>query len=419
MPLKRPPEPLGFEMYGPEPSLPDFPELEWRSRIDRVQQLMSESSVDLLVLWSEKNIRYFSGFTSIHWNLPSLQPLVVLIPATGAPACITSEFLRTTTEAQSWIRDIRCRADVNEHSEAVLRQFPLDVAEEIREMGYGTARIALEMGSIGYMYIPRPLNDILGFMRALPDADFVDGDRIIWGCREIKSQLEIDRLVVAAGIHRKAMEAVVEGYRPGMTEAEVGTLFICTAYEAGAESVLTGNIMCGAAKDGVADTKHSFDGVTIGRDDHLELDLSVSYKGYWADMARVINVGPVGEAFAQESAALRRAFESVVEAARPGMSVRRLQEVFYAAGGCETPDEMAGHGIGLDIHEPPMVTLDSDAMLKPGMTLEIEPFLLRGWRSRGGGGLFHYENLIIITESGATAVYSLDPNILQVAHPIP
>src|SRR6266568_3361524 len=125
MPLKRAPEPAGFEMYGPQPSLPDFPEAEWRARLDRVQRLMNAVSVDLMVLWSEKNIRYFSGFTSTHWNLASLQPLVVLIPASGAPTCVTSEFLRTTTEAQSWIRDIRCRADVNEHSEAIVRQVPL------------------------------------------------------------------------------------------------------------------------------------------------------------------------------------------------------------------------------------------------------------------------------------------------------
>jgi Xaa-Pro dipeptidase len=415
--LTRPPEPNGYEMWGPEPTLADFPREEWSRRIAAVQKHMVDADIELLVLWSEHNIRYFSGFTSTHWSLLSLQPQVVLIPANGQPIAITSEFLRTTTEAQSWIRDIRCRAEVNEHSEAVLREFPVDVAHEIRDLGFARARIGLEMGDIGYMHIPRPLNDILAFMHALPGAEFVAGDATIWKCRQIKSPLEIERLVQAAAIHRTATEAVVAGYRPGMTEADVGKLFICSAYDNGAENVISGNIMCGAAKEGVYDTKHAFDGVDIGPRDYLEIDLAVCFHGYWADMARVLNVGEVDPAFAQLSQQAREAFETVVAETRPGMTVRELQELFYRAGGCDTPDEMAGHGIGLDVHEPPMVTLDSPAVLQAGMTFEIEPCLLRGRRVDGGPGLMHYENLVIITESGCTPVYTLDPSVLQVATP--
>jgi Xaa-Pro aminopeptidase len=285
-------------------------------------------------------------------------------------------------------------------------------------MGFGAGRIALEMGPRGDMFIPRPLNDILAFMKGLSAAEFVNGDAVIWGCRQIKSPLEIERLATAGAIHREAVRAVVEEFRAGMTEADVGTIFICAAYRAGAELVVPGNIMCGAAKEGVFDTKHSFDDVAIERNDYLEIDLAVGYKGYWADMARVLNAGPISEEFARDSDLLRRSFEAVVDAAKPGLSVRDLQRVFYEAGGCETPNEMAGHGIGLDIHEPPALTSDSTAVLEAGMALEVEPFFSRGWRSRGGGGLFHYENLIVITESGCTPVYSLDPEIIQVASPI-
>jgi Xaa-Pro aminopeptidase len=405
-------------MYGPAPTLPDVPEAEWQHRVGRAQALMQGAGIDLLVLWGEKNVRYFSGFTSTHWNMVSVQPLVVLLPAQGDAVAIGAEFFRSTIEAQSWIRDIRCPVVVDEHSEAEIRRFPKHVAAEIHSMGGATGRIALEMGPRGGMTIPRPLNDILAFIDELGSAHVVDGDGVIWGCREIKSGLEIERLVTAAEIHRMATSAVVDGFRPGMTEADVGTLFICAAYEAGAELVLTGNIMCGAAKEGVFDTKHSFDAVGIAQDDYLELDLAVAYKGYWADMARILNAGPVDPEFARGSEQLREAFEAVVQAARPGLPIAQLQRVFYEAGGCETSEEMAGHGIGLDIHEPPMLTADSAAVLAAGMTLEVEPFFDRGWRSRGGRGLFHYENLIIITDSGCTPVYTLDPAIIQVNHPI-
>ena len=406
-------------MHGPAPSFPDVPEGEWHARIAKAQGLMLENGIDLLVLWGDKNIRYFSGYTSTHWNMISVQPLVVLLPAEGDATAIAAEFFRTTVESQSWIRDIRCPVDVDEHSEAVIRRWPAFVAAEIKELGFAKARIALEQGEQGGMYIPRPLNDILLFKDELDQAEFVDGDGVIWGCRGIKSPLEIDRLTTAASIHREAMSAAVQRFEPGMTESDVGKLFICAAYEAGAEMVVPGNIMCGAAKEGMLDTWHSFEGAAIGRDDYLELDLALSYRGYWADMARVLSAGPVSEAFAARSHAMRESFEAMVEAARPGLPVTEWQRVYFESGGCETPDELAGHGIGMDVHEPPIVTRDSEAVLEPGMTFEIEPFIVPGgWRTQGGEGMFHYENLVVITDSGAVPVYTLHPEILQVSNPI-
>src|SRR3990172_2517615 len=100
MTLKKAPEPKGYELYGPEPTLPDFPYSEWAARIDKVQRLMREEDIDLLMLWSETNVRYFTAFTSTHWRLPSIQPLVALIPVDGAPLVVAPQLFRWTVEAQ-------------------------------------------------------------------------------------------------------------------------------------------------------------------------------------------------------------------------------------------------------------------------------------------------------------------------------
>jgi len=57
------------------------------------------------------------------------------------------------------------------------------------------------------------------------------GDKVIFGCRMVKSPLEIERLTRSAAIHKKAMTAVAQKYRPGMTEHDVGRIFLMTAYE--------------------------------------------------------------------------------------------------------------------------------------------------------------------------------------------
>jgi Xaa-Pro aminopeptidase len=165
------------------------------------------------------------------------------------------------------------------------------------------------------------------------------------------------------------------------------------------------------------DTKHSYEGVTIQKDDYLHVDIFLTYKGYHADMARVLNVGPVSETFKKHHEQCWRAFDAVVEKVKPGMTVRQLHRILYEAGGIETLEEMAGHGVGLDVHEPPMLTASSEVIIQPGMCVEVEPWI-GSFRKQGGPGFVHVENLIIITERGCKPVLGLSREIMQVANPI-
>jgi len=416
MVMKKPPEGQGYEMYGPDPHLPDVPHAELKARLDRARKLMRENDVDLLMLWSRQNCRYFAGYSSIHWQVPSIQPMVMLLPVDGDPVVVIPEFFRWTVEAQCWVRDIRGQ-DAG-HQVNAERDLPREVAEVVKEMGYGKANIALEKGELGNMWIPRPLNDIETLIKSLPDARFVDGDKVVWGCRMIKSALEIDRMTKAAAIHRQAFQAILDEYRPGMTEQDVGKIFAKTAAEKGSEWALPGHIFCGDMKEGVLDTGWHFDGVTFGKGDYMSLDMGLRYKGYWADMGRFVFVGPTPEDYKRGTEACWRAFDKAVEAARPGVPAREVYDVLVKAeeeAGL-FPIEIGGHGIGLDIHEPPAVTATEETLLEPGMCLEIEPCaIMGGFKKDGHTGMFHYENLVIITEDGATPVMGLPRKHLEVA----
>jgi Xaa-Pro dipeptidase len=417
MSLIKPPEPNGYALFGPEPTLPDVPYAEWKARIEKARKLMRESKIDLLMLASEKNCRYFTASTHGHWLAPSILPQVALIPVESEPVILCGEFFRTTFEAQSWIRDIRGQVDA--HQIPHEREFPKEIAAVIKEMGYGKATIAIEQGPLGHLYIPRPINHIRAFMEELPEARLVDGDKIIWGCRMIKSPLEIERLRQAAAILRQAYATIVESYRPGMTEKEVGKIFMHSLVESGADWVQSSHISCGAAKEGVIDTMAHFDGITIHRGDCLGIDIVVPYKGYWADSGRVFNVGPVSEGFKKIYELAWRAFDAAAEAAKPGARAKDLwsahAEVMKEAG--FEPFEMCGHGIGLDIHEPPVLGYTDETVLEPGMAMELETGGFLGLRSAGGVGMVHYENLLIITERGHEIVHGLRRDIIQVTHP--
>ncbi|MBI5118228.1 aminopeptidase P family protein [Candidatus Poribacteria bacterium] len=416
MALKKAPEPQGYELYGPTPKFPDVPYAEWKARIDKVKKLMRKEGIDLLMLWMKQNCRYFACFTSGHWELPSIQPLVALIPVDGEPVALTGEFFRWTVEAQSWIRDIRTQLDV--HQADSERAFPKDVAQAVKDMGYEKATIALEKGPLGHMYIPRPLNDIETLMKALPHAKFVDGDKVIWECRMIKSPLEIERLTKAAMIYKQALSTVVEKYRPGMTENDVGKIYVCAAIENGADKTGIGHIMCGSDREGMWDTGHYFDGCTINRGDYLSLDTPVRYKGYWADMGRIINVGPATESWKNYWDAIGRGFDAAVKVARPGVKAKEVWKAVNDAveeGGL-MGFEMYGHGIGIDVQEPPVLGMTGEDILEAGMTFEVESLGGSALRKFGGPGIFQYENLVIITENGCSPVIGLPHHIIETTH---
>ncbi|MEW6440060.1 MAG: Xaa-Pro peptidase family protein [bacterium] len=417
MMLKKAPQPQGFELYGPQPSFPDVPHAEWRVRIDKARRLMKENQVDLLMLWSPNNCKYFTAYRSMHWVIPSIQPMVALIPAEGEPVAVAGELFRWTIEGMSWVRDIRGQEDVHQLSSE--RGFPKEVAETVKDMGHEKSRIAIENGRLGHMYIPRPLCDIQTLMNALPKAQFVDGDRVIWGCRMTKSPLEIERLTRAAAIHKQAMTAVAEKYRPGMTEYDVGRIFLLTAYENGADHVERGHICCGPEREGMWDTPYVR--AAIHKGDLLYIDMILNYEGYWADMGRVFNVGPATESWKKSHRVIHEGFDAAVAVMKPGVTGR---EVWQAVNRVVEPAglgsfEMFGHGIGLDVHEPPVLgRTEEEIILQPGMTFEVESLGIGegGLRNMGGMGGFQHENLVVITETGAYAVHGCPRDIMETSY---
>jgi Xaa-Pro aminopeptidase len=167
------------------------------------------------------------------------------------------------------------------------------------------------------------------------------------------------------------------------------------------------------------DTGFHWEEVEILRDDYLWIDMAMHYKGYWADNGRSFQVGPVTEAWRKGYDTMYKAFDAVVDVAKPGVPAKKLWEalakVEQDAG--YPPIEIAGHGTGLDLHEPPILSPTNETILEPGMVFEVEPAVLPGWRKFGGLGVLHYENMVIINEKGCEVTHGLRRGIIQVNHP--
>lgn len=398
------------------PRFPDYPYSEWTTRITRAQQLMEENGVDCLVLWERENIRYFFGFQTIHWWLKSIQSAVGIIPLEGEPIIIVPGFFQGNAEGLTWANNIRIIP--NPHQPKIMRELPGDVAEVIKEIGYGNKRIALESGPLGCMYIPRPVNDIEALKATLPDAKFVDGDKVIWGCRMIKSPLELERIRKSIQATIAVQLAIVTGYRPGMTEVDLWK--IINKVQAEQEGIRLGDditgwahFICSADKASFSDVQ-ALEGAPITKDGVISYDATSYYKGYGPDNARIWQVGPI-------TPEIRRAYDTIFAAEdaagdmlKPGVTANEVYEAMYSVvreAGYQCLD-MGGHGVGLDSHEPPSIDAWNPQIIEEGMTLSIEPWLITK-----DGGIFGIQDTYVVTKTGCFKIDGLDRNIIQVYHP--
>jgi Xaa-Pro aminopeptidase len=129
------------------------------------------------------------------------------------------------------------------------------------------------------------------------------------------------------------------------------------------------------------------------------MDFGVILNGYCSDMTRTVHLGsPTAKERATYETVLE-AQESGVAAVRGGVSCAEIDEsargVLRKAGLAEAFTHSTGHGVGLEIHEPPRIGAKETARLLPGMIITIEP----GIYLAGQFGI-RIEDMVAVTESG-------------------
>jgi len=266
------------------------------------------------------------------------------------------------------------------------------------------------------------LCDIDAFRDALPDARFVDGDKVIWGCRMIKSPLEIERIRKSVEGIRAIEATLVEEFRPGMTEVELSRILHLKAD--GLEGIclrdnafgLKGHFSCSLERAPIADVM-AIEGVTITKGDYISFDMSFIYRGYLADNARVYQVGPITDTMRSNYELIWQCEDRAADILRPGVKANELFNAFYEpieAAGFRASD-MAGHGVGLINHEPPSIDGWNEMVIEEGMTLSIEGGLSR---RRGAEVSLHIQDTFVVTDKGCYKLEGLRRDIIQVSHPI-
>jgi Xaa-Pro aminopeptidase len=361
-----------------------FETTEFKARLTRAQSRMNSADLDAILLTTEPDIRYFTGYLTRFWESPC-RPWFLVLPRSGDPIAVIPS-IGAALMARTWITDIRTwRApDLEDDGISLL-------AETLRNIG---PRIGTPSGLQSHLRMP--LGDFARLNAALPQPIGADAD-ILRSLRLVKSEAEIEKIKTACQIATRAFERVPEIARIGQPLAPVFRDFQRLCLDEGADWVpyLAG----AAAPGGYGDVISPADDRPLEAGDVLMLDTGLVHDGYFCDFDRNFSVGSPSPDVAAGHSRLIEATYAAFEAARPGATAAELFHVMDkivtgGAGGSEAG--RYGHGLGMNLTEWPSLIPTDHTPLVEGMVLTLEP----GIELAPGRALVHEEN-IVIRENGA------------------
>jgi Xaa-Pro aminopeptidase len=215
--------------------------------------------------------------------------------------------------------------------------------------------------------------------------------------RRVKDEDELALMTEAALLGCRLFEGILSFIRPGLTEIEVAAELEHRARLLGAEGMSFETIVASGVRSARPHGRAT--SAPLLRRGFLTLDFGIILKGYCSDMTRTVCLGKPRAKERSTYEAVLEAQEAAVAAVGSGVSCGEVDEaarsVLRKAGLAEAFSHSTGHGVGLEIHEPPRIGAGQTTRLQAGMVVTIEPGVYLA--NRFG---IRIEDMVAVTASG-------------------
>jgi len=409
--MKKPyqPEPDPVAAEGPTFTVPAA---EINRRLLAIQAVLKTQKIDALFIVQRVDLLYFSG---------TAQNGFLYIPAEGAPLLFIKRYLpRARMESPL------------EHIVGIesIKEIPGIISDF---HGRFPSVLGLEMDVL-------PVNTFHFYQRLFTAKKFVDGSPFIHQVRMLKSNWEIEQLEQTAELSRRTFEYMQTVIRPGISEMEFAGLYETFARRLGhgaglrVRDFLTEgypwHVLSGknGGMVGMLDSPASGAGTSVafpcGAGDKLlasnepiMVDLGFVLNGYHMDETRMFAIGSIPARALKACRAAIEIHNAVLDAVKPDITVAELfahsrktaESLGYAEPYLGPPGlkvAFIGHGIGLELVEPPIMARDKSDRLKPGMVFALEPKLV--FHNEFSAGV---ESVFTVTETGARLISKVPVDI--------
>ena len=372
-----------------------FERNEFVSRVEKAQETISKCQLDAILISTEADIRYFTGFMTQFWQSPTRPWFVIILPEVAPIAVIPSIGIRLMQDC--YISEIYSWSSPDEFDDGI--GLLLRVIDE--NLSPGLKRVGLLMGK--ETSFRAPLADILKLTAPDTKMQISDVTSEIQQIRMKKSEPEIEKLKFVCGIVSQVFEDLPNWLLEKLPLSELFRTFKIKALELGVDDVsyLVGSAGQGGYFDIIAPPTSRF----LRSGDIFMLDTGCVWDGYFSDFDRNFALKSASNEAFEAHKKLIDATVTAVDSIVPGKTTsqdlfRVMSEVIYPN---IDPSDLKidnvgrlGHGLGIQLTEPPSHTSWDTTVLQPSMTLTIEPSIFYGKESF----LMVAEENILITKVG-------------------
>jgi Xaa-Pro aminopeptidase len=343
------------------------------ARRARIQEQAAAIGADAALITSGVNVRYLTGLASSNTAL--------LLPVSG-PAVLGTDS-RYEPAARRDCPDLELVIDRFTESALAARAAAAGLAVvgfEAQEMTVERHQALIDAGGPTLIPLGRAVEDL----------------------RMVKDPAEVALLARACQITSESFEAVLAGIGPGRTERELAIALEREMTDRGAERPAFDTIVASGPN---GDTPHHVPtGRPLRAGDLVTVDCGARYAGYHADMTRTVAVGePAGwqrEIYDLVAAAQRAGLAAATAGADVADVDAASRDLISAAGHGGHFGHGTGHGVGLEIHEAPIIASGRTGRLAAGVPVTVEP----GIYLPGRGGVRIEDTLVVRADTGNGAI---------------
>jgi len=337
-----------------------------RGRGDRLEAVLAEKGLDRMLVTDLTNVRYLTGFTGTNGAAicgPGIRIFLTDFRYTERAAAEVSEW-QCVTLTGDWLGGIGERLS----------------------------------GKTGFEDDHMSVRSLAKLQEKLPEGiEAVPAGGAVEALRRVKDEGELAAIAEASKLADAAVEQTVENGMIGKTEREVAAFF--EEKVRGLGGTLSFDTIVAAGPNGAQPHAEPGERV-IGKGELIVFDMGAKLDGYCSDGTRTYATGDPGEEGRRVYETVLAAQQAALEAISPGEKGEDVdaaaRRVIDGAGHGEHFGHGLGHGVGLDIHEGPRLSLRSEDILATNEVVTVEP----GIYLAGDLGV-RIEDLVVVTETGA------------------
>ena len=359
----------------------------FEDRIDNFRKKLKQNNIEAFLILNGENREYLSGYSAEDTGFEESAGALII----SADHLIVATDSRFELQAvgEALLYEVRCyKSSITE-----------TIADFLKETG--CKKLGFESSRITYSQYCKIKEDINS---ENIQAEFNPADKLVNNLRVIKSEFEINKIRKTLDIAEKAYLSMISELEPGQTEKATAWNLEKKMRELGADGLSFPPIVASGPNSALP---HAISGNRrIKKNEPLLFDWGAKLNSYCSDTSRTVVIGKPDDKFTEVYNILFHAQQMAIEAIMPGVSTKQIDSIardhIEKNGYGKKFGHGLGHGVGLEIHEPPRVSPLRDIPLEAGMIITIEPGIyLPDW-----GGI-RLENMVLVTHDGASVLNSL------------